>query len=76
MTDFIRFMSYILIAATVALLLVCFVFILFFSVTLLSAATQLSFVQFAVLLSFCTVFCIAGNSFLTVAGLLYDKVRR
>jgi hypothetical protein len=69
-------MSYILIAATVALLLVCFVFILFFSVTLLSAATQLSFVQFAVLLSFCTVFCIAGNSFLTVAGLLYDKVRR
>jgi hypothetical protein len=59
-----------------AIAAVCFVFALLFGIAGLSAVSQVTFQQLTVLFSFCIIFSIAGSSFLTIADLLYVKVRR
>lgn len=73
---FIKFTTYLLMAAAATLMLISFVFTLFFGVATLGAIAQLSFIQLIVLMSFSIVFSIAGSSFLTLTELLYSKVRR
>lgn len=55
---------------------ICFIFTLFFGIAGISAISQVTFQQLIVLFSFCIIFSIVGNSFLTIADLLYAKARR
>jgi hypothetical protein len=58
-----------------AVVLFCFIFALFFGIATAAAITQMSVQHFIVLFSFCYLFGLAGNSFMTVAGQLYTSVR-
>ena len=67
--------KYMLISVLLAVMLSCFVFALFFGIATIAAITQMSLRCFIVLFSFCYLFGLAGNSFMTVADQLYTSVR-
>ena len=67
--------KYVLISVLLAVMLGCFIFALFFGIATIAAIAQMSLQYFIVLFSFCYLFSIAGNSFLTITTQLYESVR-
>jgi hypothetical protein len=76
MKIFVKPAKYFLLCTVAAVALVCFIFAMFFGVASTLSIAKVGLPEFIVLVAFFVLFVIAGNSFITVADILYCSIRR